>query len=480
MKPSPGALLHLAMLLFLSFIGQRDIFAQDSFGFQIIQFRRPGIVLLADSGDIDGNGKADLLLFHKPSRESYRKFCAVYLQKDTGFNNEPDLEFAINEAVSAVDLKDVDSDRAEEIFLFDSGGVALLDLTENDSVETHRLRDYPTILPSMSRSTARAHWVDDIGSDGRIEVLLPTINGMQVFAISEGLELQEAEFLEFPLRGSLRGESGQYYITYRLPKIELLDFDGDGRTDVGVFDLEEMNFFLTNGLPMPTRHVKTSLVEKFTKDFIAATSFDDLNVDGLPDAVVVFLSQKKNLQSEVQIYFGRKGFEYTSEPDHVYSGDASLILPVFFDATGDGKMEMLLQDINVGIGFFINYFLTNRIRVDAELRKLTEQGRYEKEPSLKRPIYIQVSESGAEPARGAGDFNGDGLDDLAVGTNENRLSFFLANRETILPKDPNREYEVPAYGLMSTFDLNADGRTDIVILYTHEDKEGLANLLLSE
>jgi hypothetical protein len=72
------------------------------------------------------------------------------------------------------------------------------------------------------------------------------------------------------------------------------------------------------------------------------------------------------------------------------------------------------------------------------------------------------------------------LDDLAVGTNENRLSFFLANRETILPKDPNREYEVPAYGLMSTFDLNADGRTDIVILYTHEDKEGLANLLLSE
>jgi hypothetical protein len=90
-----------------------------------------------------------------------------------------------------------------------------------------------------------------------------------------------------------------------------------------------------------------------------------------------------------------------------------------------------------------------------------------------------VSESGTEPARGAGDFNGDGRDDLVVGTAEDRLSFFLSNEQTILPKGPSFELHVPAYGHMSAMHLNADHRTDLIILYSQEDKTGIATLLTS-
>ena len=90
-----------------------------------------------------------------------------------------------------------------------------------------------------------------------------------------------------------------------------------------------------------------------------------------------------------------------------------------------------------------------------------------------------MSESGAEPARGIGGFDGNGLDDLGVGTAVDRLSFFLSDKKTILPKRPTFAVNVPAYGKMSILNLNADGRADLIILYSQEDKRDIATLLLS-
>ena len=248
---------------------------------------------------------------------------------------------------------------------------------------------------------------------------------------------------------------------------------------VGAFDHEQMSFFLSGGGDAPHRLIASPLIRKFTKDFMGAADYSDLNGDGVPDATLVLMSQKKNLQSEVRIYFGGSDLSYGDEPSNVYHGDTSLILPMFLDATGDGKMEMLLQNVDVGFGFFLNYFLRNRSRVDIELRRLGEDGIFEEEPMLRRAVYIRASETGAEPARGIGDFNGDGLDDLVVGTKEEILSFFLSDEEVIMPRQPTFNLSVPAYGKLKTLNLNGDVRDDIIILYTQEDKLGTAVLLLS-
>ncbi len=482
MRALRTAVHSLPLALFFLFASGFHVYAEaeGSFGFDIVTLRLPGVILSAAAGDLDGDGKPDLCLFHKPAKESYEKFCSVYFQQEGKLENEPGLQIRLGENVSAVEVEDVDSDGRDELCGFDDGGMMLFRFDPPSSVESRRVLEHRTILPSASRQLASVNWIADVDSDGRMDVLLPVADGIRLLVSGDGLRFVESRTFEIPTRGSVRGEGGQNYISYRLPKIEFSDFDKDGRTDVGAFDIERMDFFLTAGAQVPGRHVTAPLVREFTKDFIAATDFRDLNADGIPDAVLVLMSQKKNLQSEVQIYFGDENFSYGTQPAQVYSGDARLILPVFFDATDDGKMEMLLQDIHVGIGFFLNYFLANRIRVDTELRRLSPEGRYEDNPSVSRAIYIRVSESGTEPARGAGDFNGDGLEDLVVGTAEDRLSFFLADKQTILPRGPSFEFPVPAYGNMTTLDLNSDGRTDLIILYSEKDREGVATLLLSK
>ncbi len=190
-------------------------------------------------------------------------------------------------------------------------------------------------------------------------------------------------------------------------------------------------------------------------------------------------SSKKSFQSEALIYFGKKDFSYGDEPSNIYSGDSNVILPMFLDADGDGKMEMLLQNINVGFGFFLNYFLRDRIKVDAELRKLGEDGIYAEEPVVRGAIYVRVSDTGAEPARSVGDFDGNGLDDLAVGTAEDRLAFFQSSRAKSLPLRPTFMLDVPAYGNMKTLELNDDARDDLIILYAQDDMSDTATLILS-
>lgn len=449
-------------------------------GFDVLSLRLTGIIFMAASGDMNGDGETDLLLFNKSTKEAYEKNCLLYFQDGGKFPAEPDAEIALGTGVSAISVQDIDSDGADELCGFDDRGMTVFQQGALSAFESQRVIECGTLLPKMSRRLFSAEWIADVDSDGRVDVLLPVPNGMRLFVRKETDAFVEALTLETPMKASVRGGGGQNYVSYRLPKIAFSDFDKDGKTDIGAFDFERMDFFLTNGSRLPGLHLTAPLVREFTKDFIASSKFSDLNADGLPDAVLVLMSQKKNLQSEVRIYFGKDDFSYGDEPSHVFSGDARLILPMFLDATGDGKKELLLQDINVGVRFFLNYFLANRIRIDTELRRLISDRQYGNRAEIRRAIYVRVSESGVEPARGIGDFNGDGLQDLAVGTNENSMSFFLSDKDTFLPKQPDFEIAIPAYGKMSTLDLNSDDRTDLLILYSDNANEGLATLILSK
>jgi hypothetical protein len=352
-------------------------------------------------------------------------------------------------------------------------------LDGESSFESNRAFQFSSLLPPAARQIVRVNWISDLDSDGASDVVLPTAEGLRLLLQGKDGGFSEAKIFELPVRASVGANGGQRRVGYRLPTLKFSDFDGDGHTDVGAFDFEQMTFFLTDGSQTPGRRVASPLVREFTKDFVAGTDFPDLNSDGVPDVALTMMSQKKNLQSETRIYFGRPDLTYGDEPSNIYSGETNLMAPMFLDGDGDGKMEMLLQNVNVGFSFFFNYFVRNRVKVDAEVRRLGEDGVYEEKPVVRRAIYVRASESGTEPARGIGDFNGDGLDDLVVGIEEDRLAFLLSNKKTFIPTRRTFELNVPAYGHMKTLDLNGDERADIIILYPQDGMAGQATLILS-
>lgn len=455
-----------------------DSSAAKKLEFDVLTLKRSGLIFMSASGDLDGDGKTDLLLFHRPSKEAYEKFCSIYFQRRGKFSESQPVELRLGESVGAVEIADIDGDGTDDLCAFDGGGMVVFKLSGESSFESSRVLEFRNLLPSAARQIVEVNWIADVDSDGAVDVILPAADGLHLFVRKDG-GFVEARIYGPPMRASVGAYGGQHRIVYRLPTLRFSDFDNDGHTDIGAFDLEEMNFFLTDGSHIPNRRVASPLVQKFTKDFIGATEFPDLNADGVPDAALVLVSQKKSFQSEALIYFGKKDFSYGDEPSNVYSGDTNVILPMFLDTDGDGKMEMLLQNINVGFSFFLNYFLRDRIKVDVELRKLGENGIYAEKPVVRGAIYVRVSDTGAEPARSVGDFNGDGLDDFAVGTAENRLAFFQSSRAKSLPLRPTFTLDVPAYGNMKTFDLNDDDRDDLVILYAQDDMSDTATVILS-
>ena len=120
------------------------------------------------------------------------------------------------------------------------------------------------------------------------------------------------------------------------------------------------------------------------------------------------------------------------------------------------------------------------MKVGAEIRRLDKSGAYEEEPVVTTAIYVRASETGTEPARGIGDFDGDGLDDFAVGIEENTMAFFLSDKETLMPARPTFKLNAPAYGNMKTLDLNNDSRSDLIILYPQKNMSDKATLILSK
>jgi hypothetical protein len=111
---------------------------------------------------------------------------------------------------------------------------------------------------------------------------------------------------------------------------------------------------------------------------------------------------------------------------------------------------------------------------------MTKDGRYADEANYMTKTNVQFSVTTGHmdiPAVKVADFDGDGLQDLMMQTRPDRLSFFNGVRGGSLFADDATDLDVdlPRNGdLVTTEDIDGDGRADLLIRYNAADGAGAA------
>ena len=153
----------------------------------------------------------------------------------------------------------------------------------------------------------------------------------------------------------------------------------------------------------------------------------------------------------------------------------------FVDFNGDGRVDMITWSTNVydgGIREMVNRYLSGR-EVEEEINIYFQDARadFSKTPDITRRFRIRLDKP---PCMGSysygrvmwggrafdirGDFNGDGMRDIAVADRPGRLAVYLCEGNTIA-REPAGFVTVPegSYFEFDAVDVDGDGRADILL-----------------
>ncbi len=263
-------------------------------------------------------------------------------------------------------------------------------------------------------------------------------------------------------------------------------FDTDGVYSI-VFGYTNSNMFsLVTGLRKSSTHT-------------VIHSIQDLNNDGLADLVTLSLSGRSVLKqkSQYNIYFGHvsdAGIQFSTDevasvfPNGASGGAASggYSYQWFEDFNGDGQVDILRYDVQMGLGSIFKALFSSYILIDVEAFGMDEKI-YAESPNfshtLKVVFDVKSDDGGFFPTFFTGDLNGDDKTDFILGIRRNNLDIYWGSdgTELINPEPEIINVEIPQIENRAwTHDFNMDGKDDILMYYENLDTPRKLKVVMSK
>ena len=458
---------------------------------------------LAGEIDLNYDGIDDLVFFDK-SGNKIVPFLNLGTPNTVSYKFAPEYRKNFPFMKEWMVLRDYDRDGRVDIFAYYSGGAKVYRNTGSSGaglafteVVSLLNSDYGTTVTSIFVPSTDVPGIDDLDLDGDLDLLTFDVFGgcvdhhknlsMETYGTADSLKYQLVtrnwgNFVEdgFTNAVTLHDDCERSALRHAGSTFLLLDVNGDRVRDVLLGDINYNNLvLLRNGGDLNTADMVDQQIN-FPVTFggapqvnitvFPAASYMDFNNDGKKDLIVAPTADGRSDNTKGIWYYKNNGFDSLPDLELVQKGfmQSSMVdlgegaYPQLIDFDGDG-----LKDLIVGnYGYFMgtsNY--------DSRLRAYRNTGTAnDPEFTFFSGDFGNLSSSGLDGLYPAfGDLDADGDLDLIVGEANGRLHYYTNTAGTGVPPQYTLAaanyagIQVPQYSTPCLFDLNEDGRLDLVV-----------------
>lgn len=395
--------------------------------------------------DMDGDGKADLVnLSIDFDKNPPERWIATHLNREGSFSDSPDLLRALSDRAAALAFGDFLPGGGTEIAFLAEDGVWAYPPGGGEPVKLLHVATFFR-APSLKQMPVW-QWRMDFSGDGRDDLVVPLEDGYRIyFQTAPGVFGQvarlEAELPEGATRAiapSDRAEAPEYVPAHlvafhELPRIEPVDINGDGLTDLVVIRKDTITYFLQKekGVFASTRPWRVSYTVPTLKDEakkdsvnIGFIKFADINADKLADLVVTKIEGQLGLwdsiRTNVYLHLGTGKGNFVA--DKRIAIDGVSIDPEFIDMNGDGFLDAVTSRLRTDLmKQAATLVLMGDVAISYEVFQFDPaKNAFLPDPVFERSIFVRREDldkagAGAVPLVFIrGDLSGDGRPDLVV------------------------------------------------------------------
>ena len=330
-------------------------------------------------------------------------------------------------------------------------------------------------------------FVQDFNQDGLSDFITYSLDTTHVY-----LQNLDGSFTHQSLAISPRIEKSGSGISFTPQNFYHADFNHDDKKDIAfqvddqmlVFVQKEDKTFadktmvitLNASLENKNSAIKKQQGEKSPN--VNLETIEDINGDGLVD-IVTKESVREGIMSRTNVLMVRYGFlendviNYKKEPDGKATFDGEGMIK-FKDVDGDGLKDYYTLSVEMGIGTMMSV-MSGAIDMDLRFYKLGENGKYIKKPAYENEVEMPIgSSSDGVALTDVSDFNGDGINDLILKTDDDEFTIYSRAKGKRLFGKRGADYEIslPKSVRTEIKDFNNDGKADILFLYgKHYDED---------
>jgi hypothetical protein len=474
--------------------------------FRLEKLHVPGRVLGVKAEDLDGDKRRDLVVvFAVVNGTERQRALAVFFDHFDGRNGsfppEPDLTLVMPKNATFIDVGDVDGDGKQAIVFGDRRGVMALRLEATGrklDPTPRRLVDAPGLLVLADEDELPfMDLLRDWDGDGKQELLLPMIDSTALFARgpngwSRVADLKLHPFADYAVRSELyepRLRNFAARVTFTLPELVSADFDGDGKPDLCAVAEDLLQVHKGGGptifSPVPVARispgVRTPQEQARGIGHIHIT-VRDLDGDGIADlAVNKIVGGLGQMRAQTGFYYGKRGGGF-DRPAQVIDREGYAGSLGFGDLDGDGKPELVMPHVSVGLGEMARALLSKRMTVGWEARR--NLGRqFSVVPETVKEVDFPVDFSTLADIEGpypsvAGDFNGDGKVDFVAATGSDAMGVWLGGGSSLIADSPKAIVHVTPTKHYFVSDLDGDKKADLIFFYRSPKNDALVGSIL--